>query len=154
VLDFVGKYMESLVKLLFILLADIYTFSLKCQNFHWNVTGNNFYQLHLLFERIYETSFEDVDPIAEHTRGYGYKIPATQKSFQALSSVKELDIIPMPLDMVKILYEDTFVINKDLELAAIEATKFNKQGTLDLITGLIEKYQKIKYLLGSTTESI
>ena len=34
--------------------ASQYAFALKAQNFHWNVEGADFYQLHKLFETIYE----------------------------------------------------------------------------------------------------
>jgi starvation-inducible DNA-binding protein len=35
------------------ILADTYTLYLKTQNYHWNVTGPSFQQLHLLFEGQY-----------------------------------------------------------------------------------------------------
>ena len=35
------------------LLADTYALYLQTQNFHWNVTGPHFRQLHLMFEEQY-----------------------------------------------------------------------------------------------------
>ena len=40
---------DNLIKALEILLADSNALYLKTQNFHWNVTGPNFYALHNLF---------------------------------------------------------------------------------------------------------
>jgi DNA-binding ferritin-like protein len=34
--------------------ASEYAFALKAQNFHWNVEGASFPQLHKLFEKIYK----------------------------------------------------------------------------------------------------
>ena len=36
------------------LLADSYILYLKTQNYHWNVTGQMFQSLHLLFENQYQ----------------------------------------------------------------------------------------------------
>lgn len=39
---------------------------------HWNVRGSSFYEFHLLFERIYDTTSEKVDVLVEVLRGLGY----------------------------------------------------------------------------------
>jgi hypothetical protein len=39
---------------------------------HWNVRGSNFYETHLLFERVYDTVSEKVDALVEVLRGLGY----------------------------------------------------------------------------------
>lgn len=39
---------------------------------HWNVRGSNFYETHLLFERVYDTVSEKVDTLVEVLRGLGY----------------------------------------------------------------------------------
>ena len=46
------------------LLADTYTLYLKTQNFHWNIRGQEFYSLHLLFEKQYQDMAEAVDEVA------------------------------------------------------------------------------------------
>lgn len=38
------------------------------QNFHWNVTGADFSQLHQLFQKIYEDHFEAQDGLAERVK--------------------------------------------------------------------------------------
>ena len=48
--------------------ASQYTFAIKAQNFHWNVEGQDFYQLHLLFETIYNEVYGAVDDFAENIR--------------------------------------------------------------------------------------
>jgi len=39
------------------------------QHNHWTLTGSNFYQSHLLFQRIYESALEDLDTVAESVQG-------------------------------------------------------------------------------------
>ena len=53
------------------LLADSYTLYLQTHNFHWNVTGPQFRDLHLLFEEHYTELAVAVDDIAERIRTLG-----------------------------------------------------------------------------------
>ena len=50
------------------LLADSYTLYLQTHNFHWNVTGPQFRELHLMFEDHYTELAIAVDEIAERIR--------------------------------------------------------------------------------------
>ena len=47
------------------LLADSYTLYLQTHNFHWNVTGSQFRELHLMFEEHYTELAIAVDDIAD-----------------------------------------------------------------------------------------
>jgi starvation-inducible DNA-binding protein len=146
--------MKELIESLFIVLADISTLVVKSRNFHWNVSGTNFYHLHLLFERIYSNLVDDPDELAEHTRYYNYSIPATQKAFISLSNIKELEIIPEPYNMATILAKDFLILRDDLNKANEIATKLNLQSTVNLISGLLQKYQSLAYLLASQSGQI
>jgi len=48
-----------------VLLASTFGMALKTQNYHWNVMGVEFYQLHEFYEEIYDELYEHVDIIAE-----------------------------------------------------------------------------------------
>ncbi|MFT5521476.1 MAG: starvation-inducible DNA-binding protein, partial [Enterobacterales bacterium] len=50
------------------LLADSYTLYLQTHNFHWNVSGSQFRELHLMFEEHYTELAVAVDDIAERIR--------------------------------------------------------------------------------------
>jgi starvation-inducible DNA-binding protein len=57
---------KDTVKELNVLLADYHMYYQKLRNFHWNVTGQNFFDLHVQFEDMYNEAkvkideFEDV----------------------------------------------------------------------------------------------
>ena len=59
------------------LLADSYTLYLQTHNFHWNVTGMQFRELHLMFEEQYTEMAIAVDDIAERIRTLGVAAPGT-----------------------------------------------------------------------------
>ena len=69
------------------LLADSYTLYLQTHNFHWNVTGPQFRELHLMFEEHYIELAAAVDDIAERIRTLDVAAPGTYKSFAELSSI-------------------------------------------------------------------
>src|SRR5665647_2298824 len=57
------------------LLADSYTLYLKTQDYHWNVTGQQFGALHALFEAQYTDLALAVDAIAKRIRALGHRTP-------------------------------------------------------------------------------
>ena len=72
---------EAVAQQLKHLLADSYTLYLQTHNFHWNVTGPMFHQLHTMFEEHYNELALAVDEIAERIRTLDVPAPATYKSF-------------------------------------------------------------------------
>jgi starvation-inducible DNA-binding protein len=69
--------------------ASEYAFALKAQNFHWNTEGASFYQLHLLFERIYDEVYGVVDKFAEELRALQIYTPASLAKFSMLTKVED-----------------------------------------------------------------
>ena len=82
------------------LLADSYTLYLQTHNFHWNVTGPQFRELHLMFEEHYTELATAVDEIAERIRTLDVPAPGTYKAFAALSSIDEVEGVPDSNQMV------------------------------------------------------
>ena len=85
------------------LLANSYTLYLQTHNFHWNVTGPQFRELHLMFEEHYTELATAVDEIAEHIRTLDVAAPGTYQAFAKLSSIKEIEGVPSTKEMVAIL---------------------------------------------------
>lgn len=85
------------------LLADTYTLYLQTHNFHWNVTGPQFRELHLMFEEHYTEMAQAVDVIAERIRTLGMAAPGTYKSLAGLSSIEEVEGVPAAEKMVELL---------------------------------------------------
>lgn len=75
-------------------LADTYTLYLKTHNYHWNVTGPQFNDLHAMFMTQYTELWNSVDLIAERIRSLGHFAPGGYKAFASLSSIKEDETIP------------------------------------------------------------
>ena len=91
-------------------LADSYTLYLKTHNYHWNVTGPRFRELHLMFEEQYTELATAVDEIAERIRTLGAFAPGSYAEFSELSSIKEARGALPAEDMVR----DLVVANETL----------------------------------------
>ena len=87
------------------LLADSYTLYMMTHNFHWNVTGPRFNDLHNMFMGQYTEQWNALDTIAERIRALGHPAPGTYKEFVKLASIKEIDGVPKAADMVRHLME-------------------------------------------------
>ena len=71
------------------LLADSYTRYLQTHNFHWNVSGPQFRELHLMFEEHYTKLAVAVDDITERIRTLGIAAPGTYR--EVLKLAQEAD---------------------------------------------------------------
>lgn len=132
-------------------LADQYVLYTKARNYHWNVTGPQFYNLHNEFEKIYDGLADDIDVVAERIRALGLKAPGTMKEFLDLSSLKEEPgKYPQGSDMVQLIVDDFEVIIAKLDINAHKMqSEFNDEVSAGMFYSLMEKYQKTVWMLNS-----
>lgn len=129
------------------LLADSYTLYLQSHNFHWNVTGPQFRELHLMFEEHYTELATAVDEIAERIRTLDVAAPGTYKSFSELSSIKEVEGVPAAEDMVKILTEGHQQVVKTCREVLSIAQEANDESTASLVSDRMRIHEKTAWML-------
>ena len=78
-----------------------YSFLIKAQDAHWNVQGDEFYQDHLLFERIYEEVQESIDPFAEQLRQCQIFVPSGLEKMRGLSILDDFTADDLTCDEYK-----------------------------------------------------
>ena len=135
---------------LIIILASLYSLSLKTQNYQWNITGENFYQYHKLLEKLYKNSLNSIDTLAEHIKLYKEKIPATLEDFAKLSVIKDAKNNVDAHTMLNNLFLANQLI-VDTILHWIEVyEKDCKRTTVNLLDEILEEREEAIYLLSST----
>jgi starvation-inducible DNA-binding protein len=143
-----GSVAGALVKVL----ADTYTLYLKTHNFHWNVTGPSFPQLHSQFETQYTEMAAAVDEIAERIRALGAFAPGGYAAFGKLTEVKEAAGVPAATDMIRQLLAD----NELLVRAAREALRVAEQAgddeSVDLMVRRMQVHGKNAWMLRAQVE--
>ncbi|MDX1694518.1 MAG: Dps family protein [Ketobacteraceae bacterium] len=129
------------------LLADSYTLYLQTHNFHWNVTGPQFRELHLMFEEHYTELAEAVDDIAERIRTLGVTAPGTYKAFAELSAIEETDGVPSATEMVIILTQSHEQVVKTSRNALKVAQEANDESSAALISDRMRVHEKTAWML-------
>jgi starvation-inducible DNA-binding protein len=132
------------------LLADTYALYLKTQNYHWNVTGPRFRELHAMFEDQYRALAEAVDEVAERIRTLGFWAPATFGEFARLTSLEEEESVPDAEAMVGKLLEGHEVVLRTARRAMGVAQEARDEGTVDLMVARMAHHEKTGWMLAST----
>ena len=113
------------------LLATEYAFVIKAQNFHWNVEGPDFAQLHDFFGNLYEEVYNAIDITAEHIRTLDHYTPGSFERFAEMSLILGQTKIPRASLMIEELLTDneTLVDLLDQTFASAEEEKELKSFT-------------------------
>jgi starvation-inducible DNA-binding protein len=144
--------METLIELMKKVLADSYSFTVKAQNYHWNVEGPNFVQYHDFFKKLYDEVYSSIDTTAEEIRALGSYTPGSFSRFQELSDIEDETGFPIPAEMFRKLISDNQIILETLNTAFSLADNFNEQGLADHIAGRIAAHKKHDWMLKSISK--
>lgn len=131
--------------------ASEYAFALKAQNFHWNVEGASFPQLHMLFETIYQEVYGSIDTFAEQLRALQLYTPASLQKFSMLSVVEDENAEGIPeRNMVEELYQDSEKMANIFKMVFSMSEDAGDHGLSDFLAGRQDAHKKHSWMLRST----
>ena len=132
------------------LLADEFILYAKTRNYHWNVEGSNFMEMHKFYESQFEQLDEVIDKVAERIRQLGHYAEARLKDYLELSHLEEQEYTNEQNSQLKNLLEDHESIIMNLrKLINLFTDKYKDAGTTDFVTGLIEQHEKMAWFIRS-----
>lgn len=131
------------------LLADYHMHYQKLRNFHWNVIGPHFFELHQKFEELYEDAKLKIDEIAERILTLRGNPISNFSEYLTLSNIKEASTDLMDYKMVSAILEDHYILLKALKKVSQHAEKTEDDGTLDLIGSYIGELEKTSWMLNA-----
>lgn len=140
---------QSIADALSRVLADTYTLYLKTHNYHWNVTGPQFNDLHAMFMTQYTELWTSVDLIAERVRSLGHFAPGSYKAFAKLTSIKEEEDVPPASQMLENLLKGHETVARTCREAFPSAEEASDQATMDLLTQRLQVHEKTAWMLRS-----
>ncbi len=140
---------QGVVGLLNKLLADEMLLYVKSRNYHWNVRGMHFQQLHELFEEQYRELEGIIDDVAERARALGGFAIGTVQEFERESRLSETPgEYPRARDMLGNLLADHEAVIRHLREDQEKCTEhFHDVGTNDFMVGLLERHEKMAWML-------
>ena len=132
-----------------VLLASTNSLSIKAQNFHWNVEGDNFPQYHEFFGNFYEEVYSSVDRVAEYIRTLDSYAPGSLTRYAELTIIEDQTKIPRPNLMFAELLSDNGKMIDLLNGCFSSAEDENKQGIANFIAERLDAHEKHGWMLRS-----
>lgn len=132
-----------------LLLANYEVHYQKLRNYHWNVKGGDFFDLHLELEAQYREAQENADLIAERVRVFRERPLSTYAEFLEFSTVREDPSVPDAKKMVQNLLAD-YVVLLDKAFQAVDlAVELHDMGTETMVKGFIKQLEKHHWMLSA-----
>jgi starvation-inducible DNA-binding protein len=144
------KTREEVIAILNARLADTLDLQTQTKFAHWNVKGNDFYQLHLLFDEVAEHLEDAVDLIAERATALGGRANGTVRQAAANSSIDEYELDTVKgMDHVRALSDRLGALANAYREDIDRTDELGDKGTADVFTELVRQADKDLYFLES-----
>jgi starvation-inducible DNA-binding protein len=138
---------EAMLKSAF---ATEFAFYLKAAGFHWNVEGSDFYEFHLLFERIYTEVYGIIDDFAEELRSTRIYVPVAFQQLDDLSIIEDQEGVPQPAQMAQELLADSDTCAEMFRQAFDVAEVMGDHGLSNFLADRQDAHKKHSWMLRST----
>ncbi|MBZ9786664.1 DNA starvation/stationary phase protection protein [Psychroflexus sp. CAK57W] len=138
---------KDTVRELNVLLADYHLYYQKLRNFHWNIIGQNFFDLHIQFEDMYNDAKVKIDEIAERILTLRFQPESNFTDYLKISNLKEASSDIEDFKMIKILLKDHGEIISQMRKVVEIADKNGDEGTIDLVGAYIRELEKTSWML-------
>lgn len=147
---------ENVAEVLNTVLADETVLYQKTRNFHWNVRGPRFNDLHEFFEEHYNELETIIDDVAERVRAIGVFATGTLKEFSEITRLDEKPAeYPSAEDMLRqLLVDHEKVIQNLREDIKTVGEEYEDVGTEDFLTGLLTTHEKTAWMIRSLAEEL
>ncbi len=129
-------------------LADEYVLYTKLRNYHWNVEGSNFMEMHNFYESQAEEIDKIIDDVAERVRALGHYSDGRLKDFLAITHLEEPEYTNKQDEQLQNLLKDHETIIQNLrKLITLFAEKHQDLGTSDFVTAIMEEHEKMAWFV-------
>ncbi|GJM30154.1 MAG: DNA starvation/stationary phase protection protein [Cyclobacteriaceae bacterium] len=128
------------------LLANYHVHYQKLRNFHWNVKGGDFFDLHEKFEDQYNQAKLNIDEIAERVRVFGKTPLSTMKEYLEQSVIKEVGTELSGTEMVEEVLSDYRILLEHMVDVVDSAVDVGDIGTQDLVNTFIKEIEKSHWM--------
>lgn len=129
-------------------LADALDLMSQTKTAHWNVKGNDFWQLHKLFDELAEEVVEWIDMVAERVTALGGYATGTVRMSAAASQLPEFPTdITDGMDYVRAVADRLAAYTNSAREGIDKTDKMGDANTADLLTDISRCADKYLYFL-------
>jgi starvation-inducible DNA-binding protein len=131
------------------LLSNYQIFYMNVRGYHWNIKGDNFFELHVKFEELYTDLLLKIDEIAERVLTLGHRPAHAYSTYIERSEVPERKNVSDGREAVENIV-DSFatLIGKQRELLSL-ASDAEDEGTVALMSDYISQQEKTVWMYRS-----
>jgi starvation-inducible DNA-binding protein len=137
-----NKAMSNLNDKLNDLLSDYHVFYQSVRGFHWNVKGENFFELHKKFEKLYDLLIENIDDLAERVNTIGFNPLHAYSDYLKNSIHKEITGVSDGNECVKHVVAGLGILAHSGREVANMAGDAGDIATADLLTKFVGDLEK------------
>lgn len=148
-LGFNSEETKEVVTNLNLLLANLHVHYQKLINYHWNVMGAEFFDIHETTESEYNEVKEEIDEIAERIRVFGATPISKLEEYLKVSEIEETGTDLKAMEMVKEILNDMEILLSFMVDTVESARSIGDISTDDLVTGFMKRREKIHRMLTS-----
>lgn len=128
------------------LLANYQILYINTRGFHWNIKGQNFFELHLKFEELYTNLQLKIDEVAERILTLGYTPLHSYSDYLKKSQISETTGISNGQEAMKeILSAFKTIISLQREILNLAADATD-EGTNALMSDYIREQEKLVWM--------
>ncbi|HLR63048.1 MAG TPA: DNA starvation/stationary phase protection protein [Lentibacillus sp.] len=139
---------QKLINSLNQLLSNYFVMYVKLHRYHWFIQGRHFFQLHNVFEDMYNTMAEDLDEIAERVLMIDGKPLATMTKYMKETTLVEATADDKEDEITAQLVEDYRQMITEIKEEGIPlADDLHDEPTVDLLVTLQSKLEKYIWML-------
>ena len=128
------------------LLANYSIFYQNVRGYHWNVRGENFFELHLKFEELYSDLLLKIDEVAERILTLGHTPHHRYSDYSKMAKVMESSHIPdgrQAIENILWSLKTILIIQREILTVAAEA---GDEGTNALMSDYIREQEKLVWM--------
>ena len=149
-LGYSEKETRDLTSALNSLLASYHVHYQKLRNFHWNVKGPDFFDVHEKFEEQYNGAQLAIDDIAERIRVFGSRPYSTMKVLLENSKIEETEDEDMEaMAMVREIIRDYRILMEQIFDVIELSIEYGDSGTEDMMKDLIKSLEKNHWMMSA-----
>ncbi len=131
------------------LLAEYHLYYQKLRNFHWNILGKNFFDLHQQFEEMYTDARIKIDEIAERILTLRYHPMSNLSAYLKTAKIEESTGKMQDTEMVAEILQAHSILLKQMSSVVSKAEEIKDEGTIDLIGAYIREMEKTSWMLNA-----
>lgn len=146
-LNLSSEKLAPTVNSLNLLLANYHIYYQNLRSHHWNIQGENFFDLHNKFEELYDGAKIEIDEIAERILTLRKKPVSRLIDYMDMAEISEPEKGLDDHKMVENILDNHSKLISNMRKAIEHAGAVHDEGTVDMISGMLGRLEKASWML-------